>query len=184
MPVFPYIYEDNLESERLITRFLTADDANIWSHFFNDTIGTRFLITGSPMDPLERAQSWMAKQLARYRNSEFGMQALIDKKSGAFVGQCGLLEQEVNGKLEVEIGYHLFKEHRHAGYATEAAVLFKNYGFQNLQVESLISLIHPENVDSQAVAKRNGMTQTDCIHKWDLDILIFRIQRNEWLQGM
>ena len=43
------------------------------------------------------------------------------------------------------------------GLATEAAIAIKNYGFQQLNLNRLISLIVPENIASQRVAIKNGM---------------------------
>jgi [ribosomal protein S5]-alanine N-acetyltransferase len=178
----PYLYQDKLQSKRLHTRFLTEGDADAWAPFFEDARGTRFLIGKEITNNRDRAEKWIQKQLDRYKNHQFGLQALIDIDSGAFVGQCGLLEQEVDGEIMLEVGYHLFKEFRNLGYATEAAQLFKNYGFENLQVDSIVSIIHHENFDSQAVARRNGMKEALRTTKWDLDVVIFRISREEWLQ--
>jgi RimJ/RimL family protein N-acetyltransferase len=66
------------------------------------------------------------------------------------------------------------RKHWGKGYASEAAQLFKNYGFQNKLSESIISIIHIDNIPSQQVAIRNGMTK-EKQSKWnDLDVFIFR----------
>jgi RimJ/RimL family protein N-acetyltransferase len=44
------------------------------------------------------------------------------------------------------------------GYATEAAIACREFAFREKLAPRLISLIHPENVRSQAVARRNGMS--------------------------
>lgn len=177
-----YSYKDNLQSKRLRTRFLTMDDLEAWSHFFEDKEGTRFLLNPDNLQPYQRAGLWIEKQLKRYENREFGLQALIDKETGDFVGQCGLLEQEVDGIKEIEIGYHLFKQHRHKGYATEAATLFKNYGFAVLELPTIVSIIHKDNVDSQAVAGRNGMHLAGQTKKWEMEVLIYRVNREDWVK--
>ena len=63
----------------------------------------------------------------------------------------------MDGQQEVEIGYLLAKEYWGRGLATEAAIAIKNYGFQQLNFNRLISLIVPENIASQKVAIKNGM---------------------------
>lgn len=74
-----YIYNDNLESKRLFTRFLTTDDIIIWTDFFKNKEAIEFLPSFG-MDTIEeRAKYWIDKQLTRYKENKFGLQALIDK---------------------------------------------------------------------------------------------------------
>src|SRR5690606_21550114 len=83
--------------------------------------------------------------------------ALIDKNTGNFVGQCGLLTQVIDGNTEIEIGYHLLPSYWGKGYATEAAMACKRYAFDHLNINSVISIIHVDNAPSQRVAERIGM---------------------------
>lgn len=70
----------------------------------------------------------------------------------------GLLTQEVEGRQELEIGYHLLPSAWGAGYATEAAIACKEFAYQHGLAQSVISLIAPGNTRSEAVARRNGMS--------------------------
>src|ERR1700688_5033929 len=106
-----YIYTDRLETDRLITRFLSIEDIKAWTDFFNNKEAVEFFPNyGYPTNEA-RAKSWIEKQLIRYADKRFGLQALIDKKTNNFIGQCGLLTQEVDGKTELEVGYHIFKKY-------------------------------------------------------------------------
>src|SRR5690606_2168803 len=105
----------------------------------------------------ERAKFWIDKQLKRYADNEFGLQALIDKKTKRFVGQCGLLKQTVDEQSEIEVGYHIFKKYWGQGYAPEAARLFIDYAFQNNITNSVISIISVNNLKSQRVADKNAL---------------------------
>jgi RimJ/RimL family protein N-acetyltransferase len=89
---------------------------------------------------------------------ELGLWATIHKETGKFIGRCGLLPWEIDGKLEVEIAYLLDKSFWGQGLATEAAKGILRYGFETLKLSRLICLIDPENIASQNVAKRIGMT--------------------------
>lgn len=79
------------------------------------------------------------------------------KSAGELIGDCGLTKQNVDGHDEVEIGYHVRRDHWGRGYATEAARACRDYGFAHLPVERLISLIRPENIPSRRVVEKNGM---------------------------
>ncbi len=85
------------------------------------------------------------------------MNALISKESGALVGICGLLVQTVDDQEELEIGYSVLPKFWLKGYAFEAAQKCKEFAFENNFSESVISIIHVDNVPSQKVAQKNGM---------------------------
>lgn len=172
-----YTYADNLESTRLRTRFLTLDDISAWAKFFEDKEAVEFLPNFGFTTTEERAKHWIEKQLGRYADKRYGLQALIDKNTNEFIGQCGLLAQEVDGEQKVEVGYHIFKKHWGKGYAPEAAKLFIDYGFNNNQANSIISIIDIENIKSQKVALKNRLRKVKQT-KWSgLDVFIFQIEK-------
>lgn len=173
-----YIYEDNLQSERLMTRKLNESDILIWEEFFEDSEAVEFLYLSSLglSSNIEYATHMINKQLERYEDKRFGHQALIDKKTKKFIGICGLLTQEIDKKKEIEVGYHILKKFWGQGYATEAAKLFIDYAFKNELANTIVSVIDVENFKSQKVAKKNGLT-IDKKTKWldNEDVFIYRI---------
>lgn len=177
-----YIYEDNLQSDRLLTRKLRETDIETWAFFFEDEEATQFLYLYSLglNSNIEISTHMITKQLERYENNRFGLQVIIDKKTNDFIGLCGLLSQEVDGKSEIEVGYHLFKQYWGQGYAPEAAKLFIDYAFKNNLTASVISVIDTENIKSQRVAEKNGLT-IDKKTKWldDEEVYIYRIHKNK-----
>lgn len=171
-----YIYHDNLESKRLLTRKLTLEDVQIWEEFFGDDEASDFLnIPGLDSD-YDRSFYWITKQLNRYTKHQFGLQALIDKKTKQFVGQCGLLKQEIDGKSEIEVGYHILKKYRGHGYAPEAAKLFIDYAFDNKLSDSVISIIGMKNIKSQKVADKNGLTREKQSQWAEDEVFIYRLR--------
>lgn len=95
---------------------------------------------------------------ADYGNYGYGFWAVANTRTEAFIGVCGLLNQEVDNEPEVEVAYSLLKNYWGRGYASEAARAVKHYGYTAFGIERLVSLIHPENKPSIAVATRIGMT--------------------------
>lgn len=182
-------YTDGLESARLITRLITPDDIAIWTEYCSDPAATKY--TAIPgLKPEEMARLVTEVTLRRYAENRLGLQALICRETNEFIGKCGLLIQDVEGRKEIEIGYHLLRRHWGKGYATEAAQLFRDYAFSSAESPgSLISMIHPDNIPSQKVALRNGMRHTEntlfksAIHPaLSREHYIFRITREEWEQ--
>jgi len=175
------MYFNGRTSERLSYRELTISDIEVWQHFFEDDVSLQYLGLDLSLKKEQQARDWIERQLWRYKNQAYGHHALIEKDSGCFIGQCGLLTQEVEGNQELEIGYHLFKEYRGFGYATEAAIAFRDYAFENNLAISLISIIDIRNDASQNVAQKIGMVKGRQVRYYDLDVYIFRIFRDSWL---
>jgi ribosomal-protein-alanine N-acetyltransferase len=88
---------------------------------------------------------------------KYDLWALVEKESGAVVGHCGLLDKEVEGTVEIELVYVLATAAWGKGYATEIAAALKQFAFQTLGLQRLISLIEPGNQSSERVAIKTGM---------------------------
>ncbi|MBT8183639.1 MAG: GNAT family N-acetyltransferase, partial [Eudoraea sp.] len=95
------------------------------------------------------------------------------------IGQCGLLVQSVDGIEELEIGYSILPEYWRNGYATEAAILCRDHAFNHQFSESLISIIHEDNLPSKKVARNNGMRMDKKTRYKNNPVEIFRINRSE-----
>jgi [ribosomal protein S5]-alanine N-acetyltransferase len=172
-----YIYQDNLETARLLTRKLTNGDIATWADFFNDKEAIEFAPDYGLQTNEEKAKFWIGKQLNRYAENRFGLQVLIDKRTNNFIGQCGLLKQEVDGKTEIEVGYHIFKKYWGQGYAPEAAKLFIDYAFENDLTDSVISIINKRNIKSQRVAEKNGLVWEKETRWSNMDVYVYRIDK-------
>ncbi len=177
----PYYYTDQLYSARLTTRFLTAQDIEPWSEFYKSPDAIQFLhvSTWFPDDPapepLRLSDFMISRQLRRYAEQRYGLQVILEKERGTFLGLCGLVTQEVDGQRELEVGYHFFRQHWGKGYATEAARLFLDFAATHKLSESVVSLINPANVASRRVAERNGLT-VDKFTRWPehQEVVVYR----------
>lgn len=81
----------------------------------------------------------------------------MENHDGEFLGDCGLTWQEVNGRSELEVGYHMNPEFQGRGYATEAAAACRDFARTVLHASQLVAIIHPDNVPSRRVAEKIGM---------------------------
>jgi len=92
------------------------------------------------------------------KNRQLGLWATIHKGSEKFIGRYGLLPWTIEGQQEVEVAYTIAWEYWGNGLGTEAARPILRYGFVNLNLKRLICLIDPDNLASQRVAEKIGMT--------------------------
>jgi [ribosomal protein S5]-alanine N-acetyltransferase len=170
-----------VETDRLIFREIQKSNFKEWLKFFQDPTTSIHWIE-EKKSPEEECNAWYQKQFWRYKNEMGGMNALIEKASGKLIGHCGLLVQTVDDHTELEIGYSLLSEFWGKGYASEAAIMCRDYTFQNDLSESLISIISLANIPSQNVAMKNGMVIEKETNYKANRVYIFRINKRDWRQ--
>jgi len=167
---------DNQTSDRLLYRKLTDSDFEDWLPFYNDPRSTQYW-DGLPKDPVEACKAQFERVFERYQNDFGGMNALILKESGKLIGICGLLVQTVDNVKELEIGYSVLPNYWLKGLASEAARKCKAFAFENNFSDSLISIIHVDNIPSQKVAINNGMYLDKTTVYKNNPVHIFRVKR-------
>ncbi|MBO0590302.1 GNAT family N-acetyltransferase [Cellulophaga sp. E16_2] len=167
---------NNITSDRLLFRKLTPSDFELWLPFHEDKRTSKFW-NGLPKDPRTACEADFERTFYRYKNKLGGKFALIGKQNNKLLGLAGLLIQEVNHKKELEIAYSLLPEYWGFGYALEAATECKIFAQKNNLSTSLISIIHIDNIPSQNVAIRNGMTLDFETTYHDNPVYIFRTIR-------
>jgi RimJ/RimL family protein N-acetyltransferase len=178
------MYLTSHETERLHIRPLKFDDIPIWKTFFEDNPKLSFLPLDSQKNSQEHAEEWLMYQYKRYEENRYGHLALICKDTCEFVGQCGLLTQEVDGEEVLEIGYHILPAYWGNGYAPEAAQFMRDFAFTNKLTDKLVSIIDIRNTASQRVAEKNGMKKGKQTKYWGLDVNVYEITKEEWLMLM
>lgn len=131
----------------------------------------------------EEVQAWLNTQKMRYQRCGYGLMAIIKRDAGEMIGQCGITEQTVHGDIVAEIGYLLKRRFWHRGYCTEAARAFREYGFSQLGLTEIFSIIREDNIASQNVARRNGMAPRGMVvkHYYNMDMphILFSVRRGE-----
>ena len=139
------------ETERLIIRAMRKSDTaglnamlldhevmSSWEYNFNDS----------------SVQEWLNTQLERYKKFGFGLWAVIEKESGAMIGQAGLSLQTYNDKKVLGMTYIIAKSHWKKGYGAEVALGCKHYAFSVLKAKELYLLIKEDSEASKAVANK------------------------------
>ena len=167
-----------LETARLVLREMTPVDAPALLGIWGDAETMRYY--PRPLSAAE-VDDWVGRQIARYPDGT-GLLAMELRETGALVGDCGPVRQDVDGTQELEIGYHVRRDCQNRGLATEAARAVRAYAFWALDSDHVISLIRPENGPSRRVAEKNGF-QMDRVVFWrGYDHCVYRSDRKD-VQG-
>jgi [ribosomal protein S5]-alanine N-acetyltransferase len=143
-----------LETKRLKLRAFTLADWAPYSAMHADAAFARYL--GGK--PLSRQEVWeeIAVILGHWRLLGYGLWALECRRTGELVGRAGLLNPP--GWPDVEVCWALAPGFWGQGFATEAARAAVQWAFECAGLDRVISLIHPDNLASEAVARRLGET--------------------------
>ena len=112
-----------------------------------------------------------------YEKHGVGFWLVLEKATGAPVGQVGLIPQLVEGVDEMEIGYLIHYPFWRRGYASEAAAGVRDRAFTALDRPYVLSLIRPINHPSQGVARKIGMRPGKLTLHGGLEHIIFRVDR-------
>ena len=143
-----------LETERLYLRELTLNDVDAMLSIWGDA--ETMVYYPQPYDR-EMLTAAMERQFKSYVENGYGLWAMILKSEEKLIGDCGIMQQEVDGAMELEVGYHINRNYWGKGYAPEAARACFEYGFHGLGRSRMISMIRPENQPSRRVAEKNGL---------------------------
>lgn len=163
-----------LETDRLALREVTPDDLDFLAEIMADPEVMRFY---PQVYARAEARAWIDRQLAHYAGHGHGNWLVLDRIAGRPVGRCGLTYQDVDGTPEPEIGYVIHKPFWRRGYATEAALAVRDWAFAVKGLARVISLVRPENVPSQGVARKLGMVPEGETDHAGMRHLVFAVRR-------
>ncbi|MFJ5117636.1 GNAT family N-acetyltransferase [Kitasatospora sp. NPDC088548] len=118
--------------------------------------------------------------IARYRSfsddPRYGVWAVERKDTGVVAGTV-LLVPIPGGDGEVEVGWHFHPDSWGHGFATEAARGAVAKGFTD-GLDTVYSLVRPDNLPSLAVCRRLGMSPLGRTDRWyGVEMEAFRLDR-------
>ena len=169
-----------IETRRLILREYAMDDFDALYAMLSDPETMRHY--PAPFDE-KRVRGWIAWNRGNYARYGFGLWAVVLKADGAFIGDCGVTMQNIDGETLPEIGYHIDKRYWHGGYAKEAGRAVRDWAFTNTGFEALWAYMKCTNAASAATARAIGMRKVkEYTDRANTRTLAFAITRQEWME--
>lgn len=143
-----------LETDRLILRWLSADDAEFVLGLVNEPSWLQF-IGDRGVRTLNDARAYIQNgPVAMYNRSGFGLYLVQRKEDGARLGMCGLIKRE--GLDDVDIGFAFFPRFWSKGYAYESASAVMEHG-RALGLRRIVAITSPDNQSSIKLLQKLGM---------------------------
>lgn len=175
-----------LETERLVLRSITQDDAEFWVRNFSDPDVEELSGCEGPKD-IEAAR----KEIETYTTTPFSKNTGIRwgitiKGSNQLIGTAGYYAWAKGTGYHAEVGYDLLREHRRKGIMREALTAIVSYGFETMKLHRIQVKIDPRNEASIRLVeglgfKREGVLREDQYFRGGFqDDVLYSLLDREW----
>jgi len=150
-----------LETERLILRRLSAEDAAFILELVNEPAWLQF-IGDRGVRTLEDARGYILNgPVAMYRRVGFGLYMVELKPSATPIGICGLIARV--GLADIDIGFAFLTAFRGQGYAYESASAMMAYAQDTLGLNRVVAITAPDNQRSITLLTKLGLSFVDML---------------------
>ena len=135
-----------LETERLVLRWLTAEDAPFILELLNDPAWLRFIGDRGVKTVGQARKYIMNGPAAMVERLGFGLHLTQRKSDGAPMGICGLIKRD--SLDDIDIGFAFLPQFRGNGYAFEAAAAIMVHGKCTFGLRRIVGITSSDNADS------------------------------------
>jgi ribosomal-protein-alanine N-acetyltransferase len=175
-----------LETERLVLRRLTASDSNEIIELRGNPETMKFI----PRPLITNHEEAIAFLNVIDENIDTNLAinwAITIKGIDKMIGIAGIYRIQPEN-YRGEIGYMIMPQYHNKGYVTEAAKAITDFGFNQLNLNSIEAVIAPENSASEKVLIKNGYTkeghfiEKECYNGVFLDNAIYTLLKRNFKQ--
>jgi RimJ/RimL family protein N-acetyltransferase len=163
-----------IETSRLRLRQFIPDDFDDLFRLYSDMEVMKYL---SPRTK-EQTQASLNKHIQHWQQHNLGMWAVVDKDNGKIIGRCGL--GFLDNTPEVELGYVFDKSYWNIGIGTEAAIATLKYGFEEVKLNRIVAIAHPQNIASVRVIQKVGMKYEKNARFYNVDVVYYAVNKEAW----
>ncbi len=170
------------ETERLFLRELHPTDATAMFVLDSDPEVHRY-VGNKPVTTIGQVEDVIQFIRQQYVDNGIGRWAVVEKKSGHFIGWAGLklMKDEVNGHVNYyDIGYRFIRQYWGLGYATEAARAIRDYGFDQMNLIEINAQADAANKASDHVLLKTGLANLGNFLCEGVENNWYAITREEW----
>lgn len=151
-----------LESERLRLRMLHISDAKAMYEYAQKDDVTKYLLWDSHTS-LRQTKQFLKRIIKKYLEGNYAW-AITLKDSGEFVGMIDFYSFDRTAGI-AEIAYAISDKYWRKGMITEATQMVIDYSFNELQLERISARCFAENIGSERVMQKVGMTYEGTLRK-------------------
>jgi len=144
-----------LETERLVLRWITAEDAEFILELLNEPSWLRF-IGDRGVRALDDAREYVRNgPAAMYERHGVGLYLVESKQDAAPLGICGLIRRD--SLEDIDIGFAFLPGYWGNGYALESSAAVLEYGRRALGLRRIVAITSPDNDSSIRLLEKLGL---------------------------
>ena len=144
-----------LETERLVLREMSIDDADFILALLNEPSFLRY-IGDKEVRTVEDARRYIQSgPMESYRRLGFGLYLVELKQSAVAAGICGMLKREQLD--DADVGFAFLPRYWSRGYGFESAAAVMDYGRATLGLRRIVAITSPDNDRSIRLLEKLGM---------------------------
>ena len=163
-----------LESDRLIIKDATVEEASFYFELFNDPDWITY-INDKGLRSVEQTKTYLENTLPKNALLKgLGFFTVISKETNEPIGMTSALQRD---KLDfIDVGYALLPKGRGKGYASEATLLMMEYIKNTFKQEKVYAFTLPENEKSKRLLENLGFAyigkqnvfegEEDCVYEF------------------
>ena len=165
-------------TSRLIIRELAVDDIKHMYNIYQAPEVRQFVhdIDDYLNVEIEKHKAYIKNVYSFYG---YGYWGVFSRQTGELIGRCGIQNNEIDGKVEIELGYLLDVKHWGYGYAIECTKCVLEYAFFSLGIPRIVAVIDVLNERSKRVAEHLGMSVEKEIFHNGRKCLLYSINKPE-----
>ena len=173
-----------LETERLVLRKMTLDDAGAVFAYASDPEVTRYVLWETHRS-VEDSRAFLGLTERKYEGGGEPDWGMVYKGDGRFVGTCGFVGWS-REHARAELGYVLNRRYWGRGLVHEAVRVMIAFGFEKMDLNRVEARCVAENTASARVMERAGMTYEGTLRQREFlkgayrDMKLYAILRGEY----
>ena len=143
-----------LETERLILRTFSEDDAPFYMELVNDPVWIRFIGQRNLHNLTDTRVAIVKGPIAMFARHGFCLFVAERKRDSIATGICGLIKRDQLD--DVDLGFAFLPAFRGQGYALEAASATMDYAKNTVGLKRIVGLTNPDNLSSIKLLEKMG----------------------------
>lgn len=141
-------------TNRILIREMILEDLDELFALYEDSSITRYL------EPLYEKNEEISYARAYIKNMYgfygYGVWSLIDISTGRLVGRAGLSNREIDGEIQIELGYMIGVPYQRQGIAFEVCLEILKFAVRKLNCFFVNCFIHSDNIASIGLVEKLG----------------------------
>lgn len=166
------------DTKRLIIRELSVEDIKELYNIYQNKEAYQYI---DEMEDyleieIEKHKAYIKNVYAFYG---YGLWGVFSKTTKALIGRCGIQNQTIDGKTEIELSYMLDQQHWGYGYALECCKSVLHYAYDTLDIQRVAAVIDKRNQRSIHVAQNLCMILEKEIFYHGKECLLYAVDLEE-----